>query len=66
MDKISRMTLDQVRAHTRFLIERCAPGGGWALGTGNSVANYVPVENFLAMVDEGLRAGQSQAVLSVP
>lgn len=59
MDKISRMTPDQVRAHTRLLIERCAPGGGWALGTGNSVANYVPVENFLAMVDEGLRAGQS-------
>jgi len=58
MDKISRMSVDEVRAHTRFLIERCAPGGGWALGTGNSVANYVPVENFLAMLDEGFRAGR--------
>ena len=58
MDKISRMTVEQVRAHTRLLIERCAPGGGWALGTGNSVANYVPVENFLAMLDEGWRAGK--------
>ena len=57
MDKISRMTVDEVRRHTRLLIERCAPGGGWALGTGNSVANYVPVENFLAMIDEGHRAG---------
>jgi len=57
MDKISRMTEPDVRAHTRFLIEMCAPGGGWALGTGNSVAQYVPVRNFLAMLDEGFKAG---------
>ncbi|MBM3215887.1 uroporphyrinogen-III decarboxylase-like protein [Candidatus Poribacteria bacterium] len=53
MDKVCRYTPEQVRTHTRTLIERCAPGGGWALGTGNSVANYVPVENFLTMLDEG-------------
>jgi len=58
MDKLCRMTPREVRKHTRFLIERCAPGGGWALGTGNSVANYVPVENFLAMLEEGLAAGR--------
>jgi len=57
MDKISRSTVDQVREHTRLLVERCAPGGGWALGTGNSVANYVPVDNFLAMLEEGFRIG---------
>ena len=57
MDKISRMSEGEVRAHTRFLIEQCAPGGGWALGTGNSVANYVPAQNFLAMLEEGYLAG---------
>lgn len=57
MDKICRMTQDEVRKHTRFLIEKCGPGGGWAFGTGNSVANYVPVDNFLTMLDEGCRAG---------
>jgi uroporphyrinogen decarboxylase len=57
MDKISRISEEEVRAHTRFLIEKCAPGGGWALGTGNSVANYVPVRNFLAMLEEGYLAG---------
>jgi uroporphyrinogen decarboxylase len=57
VDKICRMTVPEIRAHTRFLIEKCAPGGGWALGTGNSVANYVPVENFLAMLEEGYAAG---------
>lgn len=58
MDKICRMSVDEVRAHTRMLIEKCAPGGGWALGTGNSVANYVPVENLLAMLEEGFLAGK--------
>jgi uroporphyrinogen decarboxylase len=57
MDKICRMSEQEVRAHTRFLIEECAPGGGWALGTGNSVANYVPVTNLLAMLEEGYLAG---------
>ncbi|MFC1601624.1 uroporphyrinogen decarboxylase family protein [Candidatus Sumerlaeota bacterium] len=53
MDKICRMSEEEVRAHTRLMIDKCAPGGGWALGTGNSVANYIPVANFLAMLDEG-------------
>jgi uroporphyrinogen decarboxylase len=58
MDKLARMTAAEVRAHTRFLIEKCAPGGGWALGTGNSVANYIPVDNFLTMLEEGHRCGR--------
>ncbi len=58
MDKIARMSEAEVRTHTRLLIDRCAPGGGWALGTGNSVANYIPVENFLAMLEEGDLAGR--------
>jgi uroporphyrinogen decarboxylase len=57
MDKLSRMSVPEVRAHTRFLVERCAPGGGWALGSGNSVADYVSVDNYLAMLDEGRRCG---------
>lgn len=52
MDKISRFSAEEVRAHTRTLFEKCASGGGWAIGAGNSIANYVPVENYLAMVDK--------------
>ena len=58
MDKICRMSEEEVRDHTRMLIDRCAKGGGWALGTGNSVANYIPVQNFLAMLEEGYAAGR--------
>ena len=45
----------EVRARVRQVLDACMPGGGYVLGTGNSVANYLPVQNFLAMVDEGHR-----------
>jgi hypothetical protein len=28
-------------------------GKGYCLGTRNTVANYMPVDNYLAMLDEG-------------
>lgn len=55
MDVLARGSEEQVRAYTRRCLEECAPGGGWALGSGNTVANYVPVRNFLAMLEEGRR-----------
>lgn len=58
MDKISRNSEAEVRAHTRSLVAKCAPGGGWALGTGNSAASYVPADNLLTMLEEGYRVGQ--------
>lgn len=58
MDVLARGSEDQVRAYTRRCVEECAPGGGWALGSGNTVANYVPVANFLAMLDEGWQRGR--------
>jgi uroporphyrinogen decarboxylase len=58
MDVLARGSEEQVRAYTRECVEKCAPGGGWALGSGNTVANYVPVANFLAMLDEGRRRGR--------
>ncbi|MGD8237084.1 MAG: uroporphyrinogen decarboxylase family protein [Armatimonadota bacterium] len=57
MDVLAGASEDEVRAYTRHVIEDCAPGGGWALGSGNTVANYVPVQNFLAMLDEGRKVG---------
>lgn len=55
VDLLTRGTEDQVRARVRQVLDACMPGSGYALGTGNSVANYVPVRNYLAMVDEGHR-----------
>ena len=53
MDFLCRASEDEVRQRTRKTLETCQPGGGYCLGTGNSVANYVPLDNYLAMLDEG-------------
>ena len=53
MDFMCRASEAEVRARTRRTLQVCQPGGGYCLGTGNSVANYISIENYLAMLDEG-------------
>ena len=55
MDYISRHTADEVRQYVRDLIESCSSMGRFAVGTGNSIANYIPLENYLTMLDEALK-----------
>jgi len=52
VDLLARATPAQVRARTRQILEACAPGGGFCMGTGNSVTNYCKIENYYAMLDE--------------
>lgn len=58
MDRLGRGSEAMVRARVREVIRACAPGGGFALGSGNTVANYVPLANYLAMLDECWRRGR--------
>ncbi len=56
MDLLTRGSEDEVRRRTRAVLEVCAAKGtGYCLGTGNSAANYIPLRNFHAMLDEGRR-----------
>ncbi len=55
IDFLCRHTEEEVRLYTRHVLETCIPGGGYALGTGNSVANYVPVTHYVAMLEERRR-----------
>jgi uroporphyrinogen decarboxylase len=55
VDLLTRGTEDAVRARVREVLRICQPGGGFCLGSGNSVANYIPLDNYLAMLDEGRR-----------
>lgn len=57
MHVLSSCSAGEVRDYTSKVIADCAPGGGYALGTGNTVANYVPLDNFLAMLDIGRTLG---------
>jgi uroporphyrinogen decarboxylase len=54
MDKLCRLGEAELRAYVRNIIDECTQSGGYALGTGNSVTNYIPLQNFLIMLDEGL------------
>jgi len=47
---ICRATPAEVHARARAMIERSRQRGGYALGTGNSVPEYIPRENYLAMI----------------
>jgi len=54
---LSGGTPEEVRAHTRYLVETCGARGRYAIGSGNSVPSYVPVGHYLTMVDEALSLG---------
>jgi uroporphyrinogen decarboxylase len=54
VDLLTRGSEDQVRTRVRQIVEACAPRGRFALGSGNSIASYVPAESYLAMLDQGL------------
>jgi uroporphyrinogen decarboxylase len=52
MDLLVRGTQEEVRRRVRQIIDACEPSGRFALGTGNSVASYLNVDNYLAMLHE--------------
>jgi len=51
MDRLARLEEPALRQYVRDILTECMPGR-FALGSGNTVANYIPVRNYLAMVDE--------------
>lgn len=55
VDFLCRSGEEAIRRRVRKTLEACHSGGGYCLGTGNSVANYVPLDNYLVMLDEGRR-----------
>ncbi len=55
MDFLCRATEPEVRERVREVLDACMSGGGYCLGSGNSVANYIPPANYFAMLDEGRR-----------
>ena len=54
MDSLCRMNEADLRDYIRRLLSICMPNR-FALGSGNTVANYVPLDNYLIMLEEGRR-----------
>lgn len=56
VDVICRSSEPELRAYTRRKVEQCYVDGWWALGTGNSLTDYMPVENYMVVLEEGRAA----------
>ncbi|MDI6784889.1 MAG: uroporphyrinogen decarboxylase family protein [bacterium] len=54
VDILTSASSEEVRKKTRKLIDTCGNRGRYALGSGNSIPSYIPLENYLAMLDEAL------------
>ena len=48
---LTRGTPEEVAAECRQRINELGPGGGYSLASSNSIPEYVPYENFLALLD---------------
>lgn len=55
VDFLCRCDEASLRTRVRETLDACQPGGGYCLGTGNSVANYIPIDQYLVMLDESRR-----------
>jgi uroporphyrinogen decarboxylase len=53
VDRLCRSSPAEITQFSNQLIDECGADGGYALGSGNSIADYVPVENYLAMLAAG-------------
>jgi len=53
VDRLARSSEDEIRRYTKFLLDELGTTGKYALGSGNSITKYIPVVNYLTMLDEG-------------
>jgi len=50
-DALCRLSKPEIREYVLDVLEKCKNAGGFAFGSGNSIPNYVPTENYVAMVN---------------
>jgi uroporphyrinogen decarboxylase len=52
VDFLARQSAGGFATYTLRVLEECTPGGGYALGWSNSVANHFPAANYFAVLHE--------------
>jgi len=43
VDKLSRYPIEEFTCYVKRVLRKCCPGGGYVLGSGNSITNYVNI-----------------------
>ncbi|MGV7223362.1 MAG: uroporphyrinogen decarboxylase family protein, partial [Nitrospinales bacterium] len=51
MDVLCQKTPDEIKDYTLNVLASTSGHGGIAIGSGNSIPDYVPVEGYLAMIN---------------
>ena len=57
MDRLVSGTPEEIDALVKDRIEALAPGGGYCVGSSNTIPSYVPFENYKALLDASLKYG---------
>lgn len=61
MDILVRGSENDVQTRTRQILEACTPTGGYLLGSGNSLADFIPPRNYFEVLSEWRRFTASAA-----
>jgi uroporphyrinogen decarboxylase len=56
LDFVCRRSSEEVAQRSRKMIDRSSQDGSYALGTGNSVPEYIPHENYFAMIETATKS----------
>lgn len=51
IDKLTRFDETDLKIYLRDILDTCMRGGRYIFGSGNSIANYVPIKNYLTMIE---------------
>ena len=57
LDRLARGTPEEVREMVKQCIEIGSPGGGYCIGSSSSIAEYVPLENYRALLQASFEFG---------
>lgn len=54
MNFLATATKEEIARRSKNMLEMTAQSGGYALGSGNSIPSYVPLENYMTMIKTAL------------
>jgi uroporphyrinogen decarboxylase len=52
MDMLATLPEDELRSYLCAILDSCMPGGRFAFGSGNTIANFVPLQNYAILLEE--------------
>jgi len=56
-ETLTRGNPETVDEEVKQKISRLAPGGGYCIGSSNSIPDYVPLENYIALLEASFNYG---------